>query len=64
VPKTDGCRPLMDLPKEFPTDIDYDRYVAEAEEVLMDIGYVRRPPVIKPIRVYKHSAILWWAIAA
>jgi hypothetical protein len=64
VSKSDGCRPLMDLPPEFPTDIDYDRYVAEAEEVLMDIGYVRRPPVIKPIRVYKHSAILWWALAA
>lgn len=64
VPKTDGCRPLMDLPSEFPSDIDYDRYVSEAEEALMDIGYVRRPPVIKPIRVYKHSAILWWALAA
>lgn len=64
VSKTDGSRPLMDLPDEFPSDIDYDRYVAEAEEALMDIGYIRRPPVIKPIRVFKHSAILWWALAA
>lgn len=64
VPKTDGCRPLMDLPTQFPEDIDYERYVAEANEALMDIGYVERPPVIKPLRVYKHSAILWWALAA
>jgi hypothetical protein len=63
VPRTDGCRPLMELPDEFPTDIDYDRYVAEAREILMDIGYDDRPPVIKPLRVFKHSAVLHWAIA-
>jgi len=64
VPKSDGCRPLMDLPPEFPTDIDYDRYVAEAREILMDIGYDDRPPVIKPLRVWKYAAVLWWAVAA
>ena len=35
-----------------------------AREALMDIGYVDRPPVIKPLRVFKHSAVLWWAVAA
>lgn len=64
VPRTDGCRPLMELPTEFPADLDYDRYVAAAEEVLRDIGYAERPRVVKPLRIFKHSAILYWAVAA
>lgn len=64
VPKTDGCRPLMELPDELPGDIDYARYVAEAERILVDIGYSEPPRVVKPLRIYKHNAILWWAIAA
>ena len=64
VPKTDGCRPLMNLPAEFPEDVDYSRYVAEAEEILMDVGFTTRPVPIKPLRVFKHSAVLWWAVAA
>lgn len=38
VPRTAGCRPLMTLPDEFPTDIDYDWYVREAESLLKDVG--------------------------
>lgn len=38
VPKTDGARPVMDLPDRFPTDIDYDWYVKEAQELLCDCG--------------------------
>lgn len=63
VPKTDGCRPLMVLPDKLPDDIDYDRYIAEAREILMDITYDRRPPPIKPIRIYKYNAIAWFALA-
>lgn len=63
VPKTDGCRPMMDLPDEFPDDIDYDRYIAEANQILVDIGYYEAPKVVKPLRVYKHSAVAWWAVA-
>lgn len=63
VSKTDGCRPVMDLPDEFPTDIDYDRYIAEAHEILMTIGANERPPEIKPIRIHKYNAILWFAVA-
>lgn len=63
VPKTDGCRPMMELPDEFPADIDYDRYIREAEQILVDIGYTEAPKVVKPLRVFKHSAILHWAIA-
>lgn len=41
VSKTDGCRPLMTLPHDFavPEDLDYERYIAEAESILRDIGY-------------------------
>lgn len=47
VPLTDGAKPLMTLPSEFPKDIDYDWYVASAYELLMDIGVVPRPPKVK-----------------
>lgn len=42
VPKSEGAKPLMDLPNELPADIDFDRYIAEAEEMLFDIGYKER----------------------
>lgn len=38
VPKTDGCKPLMDLPEEFPDDIDYERYIQEARTILGELG--------------------------
>ena len=64
VPKSDGAIPMMELPAEFPAHlIDYDRYIAEAREMLCDIGFDRRPDPIKPIRLYKWSAPLFWAIA-
>jgi len=64
VSKTDGCRPVMDLPDEFPDDIDYDAYIRAAEEMLMDYGYHTRPDPIRPIRIHKWSAMAWFAIAA
>jgi hypothetical protein len=39
VARSDGARPLMDLPAEFPTDVDYDWYAAETYKILEDIGY-------------------------
>jgi len=39
VARSDGAMPLMDLPDTFPSDIDYDWYIAEAESILKDIGY-------------------------
>jgi hypothetical protein len=40
VARSDGAKPLMDLPSELPTDINYDWYVIEAEKILKEIGYV------------------------
>jgi hypothetical protein len=66
VSKTDGCRPLMDYGDySLPTDIDYARYIAEAREIMMDIGAEHRPPPVKPIRLYKYNhPLLWFALAA
>jgi len=40
VPRSDGCRPVMDLPESLPGDIDYDSYIAEADKLLREVGYV------------------------
>lgn len=36
---TDGCRPLMFMDGSIPADLDYARYVADAEQILRDIGF-------------------------
>lgn len=38
VPKSDGAVPVMDLPATFPSDVDYDYYIKEANGILNDIG--------------------------
>lgn len=39
VPKSDGCRPLMEMPDEFPSDVDYHWYIREAREMLHEIAF-------------------------
>lgn len=39
VPNSLGCRPLMELPDKFPSDVDYSYYYDKAKELLADIGY-------------------------
>jgi hypothetical protein len=38
VPRSDGAKPMMDLPDNFPTDIDYRWYIKEAQSMLEDTG--------------------------
>lgn len=38
VPSSDGACPLMELPDHLPCDIDYERYIREANDILKDIG--------------------------
>jgi hypothetical protein len=38
VPRSDGAVPCMELPDEFPEDIDYGAYISEATDILKDIG--------------------------
>jgi hypothetical protein len=39
VPKTEGARPIMELPEEMPEDINYDWYVEKANKIIEEIGY-------------------------
>lgn len=39
VPNSERCRPCMELPENFPEDVDFDRYEAETLEMLKEIGY-------------------------
>jgi len=38
VPKSEGAKPCMDLPDEFPDDIDYQWYIDESYAILKDLG--------------------------
>lgn len=40
VPRSEGAKPLMDLPGEFPTDVDFEWYEEESRKILEVIGYV------------------------
>jgi hypothetical protein len=39
VARTKGAKPLMDLPEQFPDDVDYEWYVTETYKMLKEIGY-------------------------
>jgi hypothetical protein len=68
VPKTDGARECMRLPDEFPDDIDYEKYIAEAEQILKDVGFYGAPePKQKRIRLTKKNRLTvlqQWVVAA
>ena len=38
IPKTEGARPLIELPDKLPRDLDYLRYCDEAYKLLVDLG--------------------------
>jgi len=41
VPKSSGCRPLMDMNRDrIPDDLDYGSYIFDARKLLMEVGYV------------------------
>lgn len=39
VPRSDGAKPMMDMPKVFPDDVNFDWYVEEANRILEGIAY-------------------------
>lgn len=67
VSNTDGAVECMRLPDEFPSDIDYARYIAEAESILSDLGFYG-PKIVKPKPLRDTKAnrqlLLQWALAA
>ncbi|MGH9928620.1 MAG: hypothetical protein ACREA9_05235 [Pyrinomonadaceae bacterium] len=58
VPRTEGAMPLMELPDDFPSDVDYDWYIREAQEILKDIGAIRRIPVLGPLVAKRIEALV------
>jgi hypothetical protein len=40
VPRTEGAKPLMELPESFPEDVNFDWYITEANSILRDIGAI------------------------
>lgn len=66
IPKTDGAIECMELPDEFPDDIDYERYVQEAEKILREFGFYGKP--LEPIRrirltkANKNHLLSEWAV--
>jgi hypothetical protein len=42
VPSTDGARPCMDMPAEFPDDVDYQWYERETLGILEAVGALDR----------------------
>lgn len=44
VPSSDGARPIMVYPAEFPKDVDYEWYERASLEILYNIGALNRPP--------------------
>lgn len=45
VPKSEGAKPCMLMPQGVPHDLDYDHYVAEAIEILYDVGHYKKPEI-------------------
>lgn len=43
VPDSEGAKPCMDLPDDFPSDINYQKYIDKCKDILYDIGYLQRP---------------------
>lgn len=39
VPRSDGAKPMMDIPTVFPNDVDYNWYIEETNKILKQIGY-------------------------
>lgn len=44
VPKSEGAKPILNLPKEFPEDIDYVWYEKETYSMLYSLGAVENDP--------------------
>lgn len=56
VPRSEGAKPLMNLPDELPDNIDYKWYENEVRDMLMDVGVIQRPPVVKKPRRKKNES--------
>jgi hypothetical protein len=60
VPRTDGARPLMQLPDQLPADVDFAWYEREARQILRDIGFdgYRPPKLPRRLTTYQRALIV------
>ncbi len=47
VATSDGCMPCMDLPEMLPEDVDFEKYISLTKQILVDIGYVKKPETVR-----------------
>ena len=47
IPDSDGAMPVMDLPQEWPKDVDYQWYISKCTEILYEINYLEKPKQMK-----------------
>lgn len=47
VADSDGAKPCLDLPENFPDDINYQWYINKTTEILYEIAYLNRPKQIE-----------------
>lgn len=47
IPDSDGAMPVMDMPEEWPKDVDYRWYINRTIEILYEINYLERPKQMK-----------------
>lgn len=50
VPNTTGGKPMMALPDELPDDVDYERYVSEAEKIAAELAVIEQPGLMSKRR--------------
>jgi len=47
VADSDEAKPAMDMPKDWPDDLNYQWYIDKANEILYEIGYLTRPKQVE-----------------
>jgi hypothetical protein len=47
VPRSEGAMPCMQLPEEFPLDVDHEWYIREAYATLQDVGLDAVDPALR-----------------
>lgn len=47
IPDSDGAMPVMDMPEEWPKDVDYRWYINRTIEILYEVNYLERPKQMK-----------------
>jgi hypothetical protein len=58
IPDSDGARPMMELPAVFPSDVDYQRYIDGAMNILYKIGHTPEPPKTVELALFEEPQVV------